>query len=110
MLKGNLDLVNLRQAAGWAQDDAQPDVAVSLLVIDNDKLLGRILANRYRADLENAGIGSGRHGFEFQFPNSLTPFEKHAVKVCRETDGAELPQSPIVIEPSQVFDQAAQEA
>jgi glycosyltransferase involved in cell wall biosynthesis len=110
MLKGNLDLVNLRQAAGWAQDDAQPDVPVSLLVIDNDKLLGRILANRYRADLENAGIGSGRHGFEFQFPNSLTPFEKHAVKVCRETDGAELPQSPIVIEPSQVFDQAAQEA
>ncbi len=49
MLKGNLDLVNLRQAAGWAQDDAQPDVPVSLLVIDNDKLLGRILANRYRA-------------------------------------------------------------
>ncbi len=48
---------------------------------------------------------------EFQFPNSLTPFtEKHAVKICRETDGKELPQSPIVLEPSQVFDKAAQEA
>jgi hypothetical protein len=71
MLKGNLDLVNLRLAAGWAQEDTQPDVPVSLLVIDNDKLLGRVLANRYREDLENAGIGSGRHGFDFHFPKSL---------------------------------------
>jgi O-antigen biosynthesis protein len=110
MLKGCLDLVDLRQVAGWAQEDAQPDVPVSLLVIDNDKLLGRILANRYRADLENAGIGTGRHGFEFQFPKSLTPFEKHVVKVCRETDGKELPESPKVIEPSPVFDKAAQDA
>ncbi len=110
MLKGSLDLVDLRQAAGWAQEDAQPDVPVSLLVIDNDKLIGRILANRYRADLESAGIGTGRHGFEFQFPKSLTPFEKHVVKVCRETDGEELPQSPIVIEPSGVFDKATRDA
>jgi O-antigen biosynthesis protein len=110
MLRGNLDLANLRQAAGWAQEDSQPDVPVSLLVIDNDKLLGRILANRYREDLENAGIGTGRHGFEFQFPKSLPPFEKHVIKVCREADGAELPKSPVVIEPSQVFDKAAQDA
>jgi glycosyltransferase involved in cell wall biosynthesis len=110
MLRGNLDLVNLRQAAGWAQDDSQPDVPISLLVIDNDKLVGRILANRYRQDLENAGIGTGRHGFEFQFPKSLTPFEKHVVKVCRETDGQELAQSPVVIEPSQIFDQAARDS
>jgi glycosyltransferase involved in cell wall biosynthesis len=110
MLKGNLDLVNLRQASGWAQEDTQPDVPVSLLVIDNDKLLGRILANRYREDLENAGIGSGRHGFDFQYPKSLPPFEKHVIKICRETDGKELPQSPIVLEPSQVFDKAAQDA
>jgi len=110
MLKGNLDLVNLRQAAGWAQEDTQPDVPVSLLVIDNDKLLGRILANRYRDDLENAGIGTGRHGFEFQFPKSLPPFEKHVIKICRETDGKELPQSPVVLEPSQAFDKATQDA
>jgi glycosyltransferase involved in cell wall biosynthesis len=110
MLRGNLDLVNLRQAAGWAQEDTQPDVPVSLLVIDNDKLLGRILANRYREDLENAGIGTGRHGFEFQFPKSLPPYEKHVIKICRETDGKELPQSPVVLEPSQVFDKAAQDA
>jgi glycosyltransferase involved in cell wall biosynthesis len=110
MLKGNLDLVSLRQAAGWAQEDTQPDVPVSLLVIDNDKLLGRILANRYREDLENAGIGAGRHGFEFQFPKSLPPFEKHVIRICRETDGKELPQSPVVLEPSQAFDKAAQDA
>jgi hypothetical protein len=46
MLRGHLDLANLRQAAGWAQEDSQPDVPVSLLVLDNDNLIGRILANR----------------------------------------------------------------
>ena len=76
MLKGNLDLVNLRQAAGWAQEDTQPDVPVSLLVIDNDKLIGRILANRYREDLESAGIGSGRHGFDFQYPEESAAVRK----------------------------------
>ena len=110
MLKGNLDVVNLRQVSGWAQDDAQPDVPVSLLVTDNDQLIGRILANRYRADLEQAAIGSGRHSFEFQFAKSLAPFEKHVLRVRRESDGAELAQSPVTLEAAQAFDLSAQEA
>ncbi len=110
MLIGNLDIVNRQEVAGWAQDDAQPDVPVSLLVIVDDDLLGRILANRYRADLEQAGIGSGRHSFEFQLPKSLPPFERHVLKVCRESDGIDLAQSPVVLEPAKVFDAATQDA
>ncbi len=110
MLKGNLDVVDLRQIGGWAQDDAQPDLPVSLLLTDNDQLIGRILANRYRADLEQAGIGSGRHSFEFQFPKSLAPFNKHVLRVFRESDGVDLAQSPVTLEPRQAFDIATQEA
>ena len=110
MLKGNLDVVNLRQVSGWAQDDAQPDVPVSLLVTDNDQLIGRILANRYRADLEQAAIGNGRHSFEFQFAKSLAPFEKHVLRVRRESDGTDLAQSPVTLEAAQAFDLSAQEA
>ena len=50
MLRGNLDLANLRQAEGWAQEDTQPDVPVSLLVIANEKLLGRMPVLFPRAD------------------------------------------------------------
>ncbi len=110
MLKGNLDVVDLRQVVGWAQDDAQPDVPVSLLITDNDQLIGRILANRYRADLEQAMIGSGRHSFEFQFAKSLTPFENHVLRVRRESDGADLAQSPVTLEAAQAFDLSVQEA
>lgn len=110
MLNGNLDVVNLHEVAGWARDDSQPDVPISLLIIDNDQFIGRILANRYRADLENAGLGNGRFAFEFPFPNPLQPFERHVVKVCRESDGADLAQSPVVIEPIRVFDASAQQA
>ncbi len=110
MLKGNLDVIDLRQVVGWAQDDAQPDVPVSLLVTDNDRLIGRILANRYRADLEQAGIGSGRHSFEFQFAKRLAPFENHVLRVRREFDGADLAQSPVTLEAAQAFDLSAQEA
>jgi glycosyltransferase involved in cell wall biosynthesis len=110
MLKGNLDVVNHLQVSGWAQDDAQPDVPVSLLVTANDRLIGRILANRYRPDLEQAGIGTGRHSFELQFSKRLAPFQQHVVRVCRESDGADLAQSPVVLDATQAFDAAAQEA
>ena len=110
MLKGNLDQVNRREIAGWAQDEAEPDRPVSLLIMANDALIGRVLANRYRADLEAAGIGSGRHAFEFSVPEALAPLERHVIRVCRETDGVDLGQSPFVLEPPRSFDAAAQAA
>ena len=110
MLKGYVEVANLRQIIGWARDDAQPDMPVSLLITDNDHLVGRILANRYRADLDRAGIGHGRHSFDFHFSPGLTPFEKHVLRVRRETDGTDLARSPVTLEPSRAFDTAVQEA
>jgi len=110
MLKGSLDVVDSRKVEGWAQDNAQPDVPVSLLVTVNDELVGRILANRYCRDLEEAGVGSGRHGFELQFAKRLAPFEKHLVRVVRELDSADLAQSPVTLEPTQAFDAEAQDS
>ncbi len=107
MLRGHLDIVNLHEVAGWAQDDAQPNTPLSLIVTVNGELAGRVLANRHRADLEEAGVGTGRHSFEFQFPASLSPFDKHVIRICRETDGDDLPQSPVTLHPNTVFDASA---
>ena len=107
---GSLDRADRYTVAGWCQDSLRSDVPVSLIITDNDKLLGRVLANLHRADLAAAGIGSGRHAFEFHFPHALSPAEKHVIHIRRELDGFDLPGSPVVIEPAQAFDDEAQTA
>jgi len=110
MLKSNLDSVDLTEIRGWAQDQSHPDRPVSLIITDNDALIGTVLANRYRPDLEAAGIGSGRHAFEFKYPGTFSPFERHVIRVRCELDGSDLARSPITLEPLQAFDAAAQTA
>jgi len=87
MLRSYIDLVDRHRVSGWARDDDQPDAPLSLLILDNDALVARVLANHYRPDLEAAGIGTGRHGFRFEFPTPLSLAERHVVRVYREADG-----------------------
>ena len=109
MLRSFLDEATRHRVAGWVQDEEQPDAPLTLLILVDDALAGRILANRYRPDLAAAGIGDGRHGFRFDFPRSLSPGERHVVRVCREADGTDLAGSPAVLEPAAAGDGAAYE-
>lgn len=69
---------------GWAMDPAAPDRPVELDLITP---MGprRVLANRYRADLRRAGIGTGRHGFR------VPAGAAGAITLRRTADGAVLP-------------------
>jgi subtilisin family serine protease len=87
-LRGYVDAVGARSVAGWAQNIEHPDAPVCLDVYVAGELVGRVLANRYRADLARAGIGSGCHSFEFTLPCNLR--KEAAVVVRRSLDGAEL--------------------
>jgi hypothetical protein len=106
MLRGSLDQIDFRQVAGWVQDTTRPEVPVSLIVTDNDQLVTRVLANRHREDLQSAAIGSGRHSFELTFPQPLAPNKRHVIRVCRETDGVDIPGSPATLEPSRTLGDA----
>jgi glycosyltransferase involved in cell wall biosynthesis len=110
MLKGNIDIASTREISGWAQDEAQPKTPVSLVITENGEFVGRVLANGYRPDLEEAGIGNGRYAFEFEFPSVLAPYISHVIRVRRETDGAELPGSPATLKAAQSFDSVVEEA
>jgi hypothetical protein len=55
-------------------------------------LIGQVLANRYRKDLQHAGLGSGCHSFVFTPPPGVA-FALDAVEVRRSLDGAVLPLS-----------------
>ena len=108
--RGWLDVATRDQVSGWASDDDQPDVAVALVILDNGVPVARVLANRFRADLADAGIGRGRSSFVVVFPGGLEPLERHVIAVRREYDGIDLPNSPIVIEAAESFDAAVEEA
>ena len=55
--------------------------------------IGQTLADRYRDDLEQAGLGSGRHSFDFRMPRGLIIAEGNVV-VRRSLDGTPLEVAP----------------
>ncbi len=62
-----------------------------------------MLADRFRADLQAAGIGDGHHAFDFMLPK-LSPFAAHEVGLRREVDGKDLSGSPFVLQPTAELD------
>jgi hypothetical protein len=66
-LRGNIDTTSPR-LTGWAQDAAAPETPVTLEILHNGIIIGLLLANRYRPDLRQAGLGSGCHAFDVPLP------------------------------------------
>ncbi len=84
-LRGFVDVAGPHILTGWAQCEATPEVPVCLDVLLDGTYLTSLLANRYRADLRSAGLGSGIHGFELRLPRA------GRVEVRRAADQAVLP-------------------
>jgi hypothetical protein len=101
---GQLDIVSRDRITGWAWNDAWPDEPITVTIMINDVVVERVMANRYREDLETSGIGNGRHAFDMPIPGGLSPLSRHVVTVTFEATGAELHGSPVVIEPADSFD------
>jgi glycosyltransferase involved in cell wall biosynthesis len=107
--RGTLETVTRERLEGWAWDE-RTDEPLALVILDNGEMIARVLANRYRRDLLQAGIGSGRHGFSLHMPGGLSPLTRHVIQVLGEADGCEMPTSPVVIEASSGFDAALEHA
>jgi glycosyltransferase involved in cell wall biosynthesis len=108
--QGNLDVLTHRRIEGWAFDKETPQKPLALAFLDNGEPLVRTLANRYRRDLEDAGLGDGRHGFSVIIPGGLSPLTRHVIQVLGEADGRELPGSPFTLEAAAGFDPALEHA
>lgn len=70
-LTGCLDGIHRRFIHGWAWDSAFPQKKVVVLLKVNGVAVGSAIANRFRPDLVGAGVGDGRHGFEFPLPADI---------------------------------------
>ena len=102
-LRGNIERVDRQSVQGWVQDTAAPATPVSLVVSVDDAPVSRVLANVYRQDLERAGLGSGRHGFQIKL-EGLSPTTAHTVSVTSEEDGTPVPGSPAIVPATVRFD------
>jgi len=82
-LRGCIDVANNEFCRGWAQSLSSPDVPVCLIVTVSGQYAGHVLANSYRQDLRDAGIGNGFHGFKLAFPANMYG----VIEVRSATDG-----------------------
>lgn len=85
MLKGSIDLVHNGQCYGWAMDEASADF-VEIEIFMDGRSAGRGLADRYRADLEQAGLRDGCLAFAIELPAAMRDGRHHRVE-ARAVDG-----------------------
>jgi hypothetical protein len=75
------DTADCEKVFGWAWDKNRPDTALDVEIYDGDTLIAKVPADLYRADLPDAGIGDGEHGFYYPLPNSLKDGRPHSIRV-----------------------------
>ena len=100
---GYIDHADQSGISGWAWCQAAPARPLRLEVLEDDRVIGSVLADQYREDLQAAGIGDGRHGFALTFTRPLDPFTRHTLTVRRPADRAVVSE-PVVVEPAMHLD------
>ena len=92
-LKGHVERLEGNVLEGWVMDEAEAAAPVELDVLVDGEMVARVLANRYRTDLDHAGLAGGRCAFSVTLPASAVTLSQ--VVVRRAQDGAVLPMPEV---------------
>jgi hypothetical protein len=92
LLRGYLEDCSPDRIAGWAQNlrPGAPPVRVAIML--GRIVLADVVADKWRADLSAANIGTGHHAFEFRPVPPIARDLLGAIKVVRVADKVELPR------------------
>ena len=71
--RGFLDEASHERVTGWAWDSDRPGDGIVLMISVDGTPLRRVVANVFRPDLEQAGIGDGRHSFAVEAASLRLP-------------------------------------
>src|SRR3954454_18001085 len=94
-LEGAIDRIEDGWILGWASNREYPSERLCLRVRLDGRQVAALTADMYRADLEHAGKGDGRHAFEVELPRDFSVGEAHTVRVVH--DGRDIPGSPAAL-------------
>lgn len=72
-VRGFVDQVGQGAIAGWVSLENRPEQQVSVDVFAAGRFIGSAVANLYREDLADAGIGNGHHGFVLPLSAMIDP-------------------------------------
>ena len=97
-LQAYIDEARPDRITGWVWDPQQPMRRISVDLLDGETRLARIVANEFRADLAQAGIGDGCHAFTIPLGPELLR-NGHGLLRLRDADSdADLPLAPIAVQ------------
>jgi GT2 family glycosyltransferase/glycosyltransferase involved in cell wall biosynthesis len=97
VLQSHVDFADWTGVKGWSWDPAAPHRRVALDLLDGETVLATVTASEYRPDLEEFGIGDGRHGFSITFNASLLPYARHELHLRPVGSMSELPPFPLLL-------------
>jgi autotransporter passenger strand-loop-strand repeat protein len=90
-LRGFVEGISRERIHGWVQDLSAPEQPVQLQIVDNGAVIACVMADQYQPRLLQAGLGSGRHGFDWVIEGGLDPLRAHDIQVRRAADGQNVP-------------------
>jgi hypothetical protein len=65
---GAIERIERRRIHGWARDPGRPDERLRLVILLDRDIAGFAVADAFREDLRERGIGDGRHAFTCELP------------------------------------------
>lgn len=74
---------------GWAYDERHPDRQLTVELLDGDDVVASGIADRFRRDLLDNGIGDGRHAFEIKLPMRFADGRHHRLS-CRIAESGDM--------------------
>ncbi len=94
LYQGNFDIADCNQLIGWVWDKNFPDTAVTVELVEGTTVYGTAVANIYRENLKNAGIGTGNYGFSMPMPQVLRDGQAHQLSFRVKGTATILSSSP----------------
>ncbi len=103
VMQGDVNDLNCELVTGWALGAVSANAPAELEVFVDRTLVGTIIADAYRPDMELEGFDHPYHGFRYDFLPPLNPFVDHVVTVRRAVDKLVIGQRSL---PGHPFDPA----
>lgn len=89
MIVGRVDEMMNGKVHGWAFNSDQPDEHVEIRISRGSELLASGIADGFRKDLPDAGVGDGHHAFAVKLPDGVSSFQGLQI-VARSADDGEM--------------------